>query len=95
MFTDAFEVLLEFDSSTLITPQSRTPSLYTCAHVPSTSAVPLGQKHDVPPSTDVFVLLQLAHAASPVASLYVPTAHAVHGPPSGPVVPTGQTQPVL
>jgi hypothetical protein len=89
------DVLLAFDSSTLKTPHRRMPSLYICAHVPSTSAVPFGQKHDALPRTEVFVPLQFWHGAAPVASLYVPTEHAVQGPPSGPVVPTGQTQPVL
>jgi hypothetical protein len=53
------------------------------------------QKHDALPGTDVFVLLQLVHAAPPVAFLYVPTAQGPQAPPSGPVVPTGHTQPVL
>ena len=53
------------------------------------------QKHELLPGTDVFVLLQLSHLAAPVAFLYVPTAHAVHGPPSGPVEPIGHTHPVL
>jgi hypothetical protein len=53
------------------------------------------QKQDALPATEVFVLLQLSHRAAPVAFLYVPTAHELHGPPSGPVVPIGQTQPML
>jgi hypothetical protein len=53
------------------------------------------QKQELLPGTDVFVLLQLSHLAAPVAFLYVPTAHEVQGPPSGPVLPMGQTQPVL
>ena len=32
------------------------------------------------------------HDALPVAALYVPTAHAEHGPPLGPVHPTLQMQ---
>jgi hypothetical protein len=53
------------------------------------------QKHDALPGADVLVLLQLSHRAAPVAFLYVPTAHELHGPLSGPVVPTGHTQPAL
>jgi hypothetical protein len=51
------------------------------------------QKHAALPATEVLVLLQLSHAADPVALLYVPAAHATHAPPSGPVVPAGHTQP--
>jgi hypothetical protein len=53
------------------------------------------QKHAALPGTDVLVLLQLSHAASPLAFLNVPAAHAAHGPPSGPVVPAGHTQPAV
>jgi hypothetical protein len=53
------------------------------------------QKHDTLPGADVLVLLQLSHRAAPVAFLYVPAAQAEHGPLSGPVVPTGHTQPAL
>jgi hypothetical protein len=53
------------------------------------------QKQELLPGTDVFVLLQLSHLAAPVAFLYVPAAQGAHGPPSGPVVPSGHTQPVL
>jgi hypothetical protein len=53
------------------------------------------QKQELLPAADVFVLLQLSHLAEPVAFLYDPTTHAVQGPPSGPVVPSGQTQPML
>jgi hypothetical protein len=41
---DAF---VEFDGSMLMKPLSRTPSLYICTHLPSTSEVPFGQKHTV------------------------------------------------
>jgi hypothetical protein len=34
---------------------------------------------------------QLMHVAEPIASLYVPAAHAPHAPPSGPVCPVLQT----
>jgi hypothetical protein len=38
---------------------------------------------------------QLVHAALPCAPLYVPAAHAVHGPPSSPVYPGAHLQSVL
>jgi hypothetical protein len=53
------------------------------------------QEHDALPAADTFVLLQFAHAPAPDAFLYVPAGQAVQGPLSGPVVPTGQTQPQL
>jgi hypothetical protein len=53
------------------------------------------QKQELLPGTDVFVLLQCVHAASPETFLYVPAAQGPQAPPSGPVVPIGHTQPVL
>jgi hypothetical protein len=35
---------------------------------------------------------QLVHAAEPLSVLYIPAAHAEHGPPLGPVNPRLQTQ---
>ena len=32
------------------------------------------------------------HAALPEEDLYLPAAHAAHGPPSGPVFPTSHSQ---
>jgi hypothetical protein len=39
------EAFVEFDGSRRMKPLSRTPSLYICTHLPSTSEVPFGQKH--------------------------------------------------
>ncbi len=39
---------------------------------------------------EYFPAPQFSHAALPVAILYVPTSHAKHGPPSGPVYPALQ-----
>jgi hypothetical protein len=65
-------------------------------HCPSAVVVKLAlQKHELLPGTDVVVLLHASHAASPVAFLYVPAAHALHGPPPGPLVPGGHMQPAL
>jgi hypothetical protein len=50
------------------------------------------QKHEVLPGTDVLVLPHASHTAAPGAFLYVPTAHALHGPPPGPLVPGGHMQ---
>ena len=62
-------------------------------HCPSPVVVKLAlQKHELLPGTDVLVLLHASHAAAPVAFLYVPTAHALHGPPPGPLVPGGHMQ---
>lgn len=35
--------------------------------------------------------VQSIHAAEPAPALYVPAAHATHGPPLGPVKPAGQS----
>jgi len=65
-------------------------------HCPCAVVVKLAlQKHELLLGTDVLVLLQLSHAAAPGAFLYVPTAHAAHGPPPGPLVPGGHMQSAL
>ena len=53
------------------------------------------QKHELLPGTDVLVLPQSSHGDAPDAFLYVPAPHAMHGPPSGPLVPGGHKQPSL
>jgi hypothetical protein len=53
------------------------------------------QKHELLPGTDVLVLPQSSHGDAPDAFLYVPAPHALHGPPSGPLVPGGHKQPSL
>ena len=57
--------------------------------------MPLGQKQDVLFSREIVPPVQFEHRSSPVQFLYVPAEHGVHGPPWGPVDPTGQTHPKL
>jgi hypothetical protein len=57
--------------------------------------VPLGQKHVTLPSCEVRPPVQFEHPPVPSQFLYVPAEHGVHGPPSGPVYPTGHTHPKL
>ena len=47
-----------------------------------------------PAVVEYVAVAQLVHCALPVAILYVPAAHGEHTPPSGPVYPMLQVQPV-
>ena len=47
-----------------------------------------------PAVVEYVAVAQLVHCALPVAILYVPATHGEHMPPSGPVYPTLQVQPV-
>ena len=53
------------------------------AYLPASHSV-----HDSTPAPAYFPFSQLLHSADPLVGLYDPFVHCVHGPPSGPEVPT-------